>query len=106
MVTADDEQSEREQNPSFQSLLKTHRLRSLTGRAANGFSVVSESGSTYTVTLVESLDSMGSLRFRWRCSCPARGRCRHIDACEQVEHAEAAADGDIDRLEMIEHAQD
>ena len=103
MNAANDNQADREQNSTFQSLLKTHRLRSLTGRASGGFAVVSESGSTYRVKLDTVMDSMGSIRMQWKCSCPARGRCRHIDACEQVEHAEAASYRDIDRLEMIEH---
>jgi len=103
MNAANDSQAAREQNDTFRSLLKTHRIRSLTGQAAGGFTVVSESGSTYRVNLDTVMDNMGSIRMQWKCSCPARGRCRHIDACEQVEHAEAAADRAIDRLETIEH---
>lgn len=95
--------NDRENNPTFAAMLQNHRLRSLAGDAAAGFTVESASGSTYRVTREMAVLRDGALRFVWKCTCPARGRCRHIDACEQVERAEAAAAGDIDRLETIEH---
>jgi hypothetical protein len=97
------DQATREQDAGFLDLLKRYKLRSLAGQAAGGFSVVSESGKTYKITLTETIDRLGSMRMQWRCTCPARRRCRHIEACEQVEHAEAAASGDIDRLEFLEN---
>ena len=48
----------------------------------NRWSVLSDSGNTYTVRLRTCLDEMGSMYFRWQCTCPARGHCKHITAVE------------------------
>jgi len=88
-------------NESFRTLLATHRLRRLDGTLAAGFTVVSESGSTYRVTLDDVIVGDGHLRSRWACNCKARGRCRHIDACEQVVAAEASAAGDSETIEAM-----
>lgn len=94
---------DRTQDKGFQELLRRHRLRSVTDAAGGGFKVESESGSTYAVRCVTKIarDS-GSMYFQWECTCPARRRCRHIDACEQIQYAEAAASGDYDGMDVIE----
>ena len=91
-------------NETFRALLAKHRLRRLDGTLEAGFAVESESGSTYRVTLTDAIVDGGHLRSRWACNCKARGRCRHIDACEQVVMAEATAAGDIETIEAMGRA--
>ena len=93
---------DRHANETFRALLAKHRLRRLDGTVATGFTVESESGLTYKVTLEDVIVGDGHLRSRWTCNCKARGRCRHIDACEQVVVAEAIAAGDTETIEAME----
>lgn len=89
-------------NETFRAMLVSHRLRRLDGTLAGGFTVESESGSTYRVTIGDAIVGDGHLRSRWNCNCEARGRCRHIDACEQVVVAEATAAGDSETIEAMD----
>lgn len=97
----EDDAGDRYANDTFRALLAKHRLRRLDGTLEAGFTVESESGSTYRVTLEDVIVGDGHLRSRWACNCKARGRCRHIDACEQVVVAEAAAAGDTETIEAM-----
>ena len=94
--------------PSWEEFLAKHRLRNITD-TGRGWRVESASGSTYTVTRVAGIDrGSGGLYFRYGCDCPARGRCRHVDAVEQMLYAEAAADaaaGDTEGLDLMERTE-
>jgi len=82
-------------------LLRQYRLESIE-RQDGRWDVASKSGSTYQVRSVTRLDDMGCMYFQWRCSCPARKRCRHIDAVEQLSWEDAAADEDYDGMDVLE----
>lgn len=90
---------------SFRALLRESHLRSITDRDDGGYDVASESGNTYRVWRVTLHDEGGSMYFTWQCSCPARKKCRHIDAVKRVDYAEALAAaqcGDEDGIEIVE----
>lgn len=94
---------DRNENESFREMLADYRLRRIDGTLSSGFTVESDSGATYRVTLDAAVGGGGGyLRSLWACNCKARGRCRHITACEQVVASEAAAAGDIETMEMME----
>jgi len=80
--------------------LEKFRIKAITPNG-NGYDVESNSGNTYHVKSRTRLDSMGSMFFAWECNCPARKRCRHIDAIEQYRWEEAGAD-DAQMLERFE----
>lgn len=82
-------------------LLQRYQLRAIrvVGRH---WEVDSDSGNTYEVRSVTKLDGCGSMYFQWTCSCPARRRCRHIDAVEQLQWEDAAAEGDYDGMDVLE----
>ncbi len=83
-------------------LLAKHRLKAIR-REDDYWEVDSESGSTYEVRSVTCIDrEVGSMYFQWRCSCPARRRCRHIDAVEQLNWDEAVAADDYDGMDVLE----
>jgi len=86
--------------------LAKYRIRSITPVNEPGtipVTVESESGSRYTVDRNAFIDRYdGGMEFRWSCTCPARKRCRHIDAVEDWLYAQALADQDYDALEIIE----
>jgi hypothetical protein len=87
---------------AMSEMLDTYRLRDIRVTDA-GWDVDSKSGNTYEVRSVTRRDrTVGGVYFQWRCSCPARRRCRHIDAVEQLNWEEAAAEGDYDRMDMME----
>lgn len=87
---------------NWDAFMAQFKLRDIIDAPGGGWTVQSASGSTYHVASKPCLDEMGSMYFRWTCSCPARGRCRHIDAVEQMRHAEEAAEGDTDGLDLLE----
>jgi hypothetical protein len=94
-------ENDRRTNPTWAAFLAKYRIRDIVG-PDDGYTVVSASGSTYHVSNSTHMDAMGSYSFRWHCDCPARKRCRHIDAVEQMVHDEACAAEDHDALEWIE----
>ena len=52
---------------------------------ANRWRVVSDSGETYGVALLARLNQMGSMYFKWSCTCPSRKQpCKHALAVEQA----------------------
>lgn len=103
-------EDDRNDDPTFQKMLSDYRLQRIDGNLHAGFSVQSCSGGKYRVTHHAVIANDGSMRFRWDCDCPARKRCRHIDACEQVswveESAEASETGDYCALEILENTLD
>lgn len=86
---------------SWEKFLTDYKITGIT-ETAGGWEVESKSGKTYTVTERTRLDEMGSMYFTTDCTCPARGRCRHIDAVEEMRLAEAAAALDYDELDRLE----
>lgn len=89
---------------SWTSFLAKYRLKNICD-ISGGWSVESCSGSTYTVRCITRLDECGSMFFTYQCNCPARKRCRHIEAVEQMRYAEEmsiAQDGDTDGMDLIE----
>ena len=96
--------SELRSGPSWEVFLATYKLRGIKDTKA-GYAVESASGSTYQVNDYQRLDDNGSLHCGFKCSCPARGECRHIDAVEQMLYCEAASnarDGDTDGMDVVE----
>ncbi len=88
--------------PSWDALLKQFRIRGIVD-SGDGYDVESTSGSTYHVHNEPRIDrSSGSMYFTWHCDCPARKRCRHVDAVVQMRWAEAQADGDFDAMDIME----
>ena len=90
--------------PSWAAFLKKYRILDIIDEAG-GHAVQSTSGNTYHVTSQTTLDEMGSMYFTTKCTCPARKRCRHVDAVLDMQHAEAIADGDHDALDILERVQ-
>ena len=88
--------------------LAKYRIRSISPVGEPGtipVTVESESGSRYTVDRNAFVDRYdGGMEFRWSCTCPARKRCRHIDAVENWLYGQALADQDYDALEIIERS--
>ena len=90
---------------SWEAFLQRYRIRGIEGEGLP-CTVVSESGGRYTVDRTADVDRYdGGMIFRWRCNCPAKKRCRHIDAVENALHAEAIAREDYDALEIIERGE-
>lgn len=89
---------------SWDEFLTNYKITGITA-TNSGWEVRSQSGNTYTVTERTQIDEMGSMYFTIDCTCPARGRCRHIDAVEQMRVAEAAAAGDYDALDKLERIE-
>ena len=74
--------------------------------AGDGYDVDSTSGKTYHVHSTAHIErGSGSMFFRWHCTCPARRRCRHIDAVVQARWQEAAADGDYDGMNVMDREE-
>jgi len=90
---------------SWEKLLAEYRLNDIRERDDDGYDVESVSGNTYRVMSHTRLDEMGSMYFTWSCTCPARKRCRHIDAVQQMRWAEAAASEDYDGMDIMEREQ-
>ncbi len=87
---------------SWEALLKKYRILGIVD-ADDGYSVESTSGSTYRVHSEARISrDVGSTYFTWHCDCPARKRCRHIDAVVQMRWAEAAANEDYDGMDIME----
>lgn len=101
-----DLQQVRESSAGFRAILTQYRLRNIRNAVGGGYEVESESGNTYRVERRSWIDrASGSLGFSWRCNCAARKRCRHIDAVERVDYAEALADaqgGDSSGIDIVE----
>ena len=80
--------------PGWDALMAKYRLVAIED-VDKGWTVRSQSGSTYMVRQTWSIGKWdGSLIGKWTCSCPARKRCRHIDAVEAMLYAEARAEAD------------
>jgi len=87
---------------SWDALLKQHRIRGIV-ESGDGYDVESTSESTYHVHSETRIErGTGSIYFTWHCNCPARKRCRHIDAVVQMRWAEAAADEGYDGMDIME----
>lgn len=90
---------------NWDQFCKKYRIRGIRDVGA-GWEVASTSGSTYTVTDHGRVDrETGCLYAVMRCDCPARGKCRHIDAVVDMRYAEAATDGDYDAIERLDRTQ-
>lgn len=89
---------------SWDAFLKRYRLKNIDGNA-NSYRVLSQTGQTYVVTNETCLDECSSMFFRWNCTCPARKRCRHIDAVVNMRWAEAAAAMDYDGMDVMEREE-
>lgn len=57
-----------------------------------GWNVVSTTGNTYHVSSHTRVDENGSMYFAMSCDCPARKRCRHLDAVEAYQWAQERED--------------
>jgi hypothetical protein len=104
------ERTEYRTGTEWMTFLAKYRIRNITD-AADGWTINSQSGAVYHVTrTMHSTRDDGGYSFRFNCNCPARKRCRHIDAVEQMLHAEAHADiaagddGGIDDMEILERS--
>jgi hypothetical protein len=87
---------------SWNGLLKRYRITEIVDESG-GWAITSKSGNTYHVKSTAYIDrESGSMGFRMSCTCPARKRCRHIDAVMDMRHAEAMAAEDCDATEIIE----
>ena len=90
---------------AWDKLLGDYRLKDIVD-IDGGWRVESASGKVYTVSRKAGIDrDSGGMFFVWRCDCPARKRCRHCDAVEQMLYAEAIAHEDYDGLEIIERCK-
>ena len=93
---------------SWSKFLAEYRLKDICNERG-GWRVESSSGSTYHVRSQSYIDrESGGMGFRMTCDCPARKRCRHIDAVEQMRYAEelaAAQAGDVDGMEILERTE-
>ena len=70
----------------------------ITENGQNKWQVESDSGNTYDVALQTKLDEMGSMFFRWACTCPSRKYpCKHALAV-----ADATAVVDAQAEERVE----
>lgn len=87
----------------WQEFLKNYHIQDIRCIEGVGYDVVSNSGNTYRVTskMQVSRDT-GSYYFTMNCNCPARKRCRHIDAVEQMRYAEALVNQDNDEMAILE----
>ena len=95
----------RTNNESYNGLLKKYKILGITDgeEGRGGWYVNSVSGNRYYVNRQMRMDKYtGSLFFTWNCDCPARKRCRHIDAVEDIEYAETMSHEDYDGVEMLE----
>jgi len=93
---------------SWQRFLAQHRLKNICDEDG-GWKVNSQSGHTYHVRSHMGVDrASGSYFFRTTCDCPARKRCRHIDAVLDMRYAEelaAAEGGDFDGMDILEREE-
>lgn len=101
--------SEMRSGANWDKFMTDFRLRDIRdAQNGNGWIVDSASGKIYSVTREVSRKRYAESDFYWTCNCPARKRCRHIDAVEQMLHAEihsaieAGDDGGIDDMEILE----
>jgi hypothetical protein len=85
---------------SWTDFLTRYRLTDIR-TTKRGWDVESASGHTYHVSESTRLDAMGSMYFTMACDCPARKRCRHIDAVVAMMATEEGADGDMEHVERI-----
>ena len=88
---------------AYTEIYKKYRITEITQADESWavYAVHSTSGKIYEVKNVTNLDELGSIYFEWRCDCPARKRCRHIDAVEayrDVFFADDDDDGDDDYM--------
>ena len=90
------------QGPDWTELMRRYRLRNIVDADDGSYEVESASGQTYRVRTRTRLTRRGSMYFTQECNCPARKRCRHIDAVCAMRYAEAIVAHDYDMLEMIE----
>ena len=89
---------------SWEALMRRHRIRNITDRGAGRYDVESTSGHTYRVECYTPRNPEAAL-FCWRCDCPARKTCRHIEAVVNMRWAEAAADEDYDGMDVMEREE-
>ena len=91
------------------ALMRRFRITDIRDKGA-GWVVESTSGSTYHVHMRTRMDEMGSYYGSWECDCPARKRCRHIEAVEDMRGAEELAHaqetGDYDGMELLTDEMD
>lgn len=98
--------NERRSGESWGAFMKQYRLRGIADREDGGWDVTSTSEQTYIVRSVPRIDrGSGSMYFETTCTCPARKRCRHIEAVLNMREAEASADEDSDGMEMVERTE-
>jgi len=95
------EKTESQETTDRAKFMARYKIRDIV-EADDGWEVLSTSGKTYTVTTKTCIGEMGSMFFTWQCDCPARKRCRHIDAAEQYRYLHSVANGDIEDLDMLE----
>lgn len=82
----------RNASPGFANILAEYKIRNIYNDADGTWIIESNSGSTYR--------SNGD-----RCNCPARYKCRHLNAIQQVRYGDAlmeAQHGESDAIEAIE----
>ena len=87
--------------PGWDTFLARYRLTGIADANGNRWTVRSASGSAYAVRRRMCMDECGSYYDRWECDCPARKRCRHIDAVEAMLAAEALAAEDWDAMNEL-----
>jgi hypothetical protein len=96
------ENEQRRTGAEWEAFLAKYRICGIV-ESGDGYDVESTSGHTYHVhNEARIARDSGSMYFTWHCNCPARKRCRHIDAVVQLRWAEAAADGDYDGMDIME----
>jgi len=86
---------------SWQNFLAQFRLRNIIDAGPDRWTIQSTSGTEYTVHRATRMDELGCYYQSWRCDCPARKRCRHIDAVESMLSAELVAMEDYDALNEL-----
>ena len=101
-------QNEMRTGARWNQLMAKYRIHNIADAPdGNGWLVESTSGHTYRVSRRVSHNPNAS-DFYWACDCPARKRCRHIEATADMLYAEihaAIAGGDgqaIDDMEIFE----
>ena len=96
----------RTSNPTFIAFLDDRRLRGIMGDNPP-YTVESQSGQSYTVTLTSSIDGYDILpRSTWNCTCPSRTTCRHIMAVVDMRWAEIAGAEDRGTVAWHEAIED
>jgi len=90
---------------SWEEFLKRYRICDIRQYTDGSYEVDSTSGNTYTITTETRIDSMGSMYFVRRCTCPAHKVCRHQNAVERMQWAEAKISEDWDYCDILERTE-